>query len=60
MSVVSHLEEIELQLKAELDDAHRKMRDASNPVELVEAKRQYRKALRAFTRLVMDDILPEE
>jgi hypothetical protein len=55
----SHRREIELRHKAELDEAERYMRDA-NPDELVEAKRHFRQALHAFTRLVMHGISPAQ
>ena len=52
-------EEIELRLRAELAETHRQMRDA-DPDEVLEAKRHYRQALRAFARLVVDGIAPDE
>jgi len=52
-------EEIELRLKADLDEAERHMRDA-NPDELVDARRHYRHAIQRFSRLVMDGIIPQD
>ena len=51
--------DIELRLKADLDEAERHLRDAT-PDELVDAKRLYRHAIQRFSRLVMDGILPQD
>ena len=59
MFVLLHREEIELRLRAELEEAEHKLRDAT-PEELIHAKRHYCQLLHTFTRLIVDGILPEE
>jgi hypothetical protein len=53
LSELSHLEQLELRLKAELDEAERQLRDAS-PQEKDEARRHFKQALHNFTVLVME------
>jgi hypothetical protein len=59
MTVSSHRYEIELRLKAELDEAERQLRDARLD-KREEARRRFRIALHDFTRLVLYDQLPVE
>jgi hypothetical protein len=59
VSVSSHRYEIELRLKAELDEAERQWRDARR-WEREEARRRFSIALHDFTRLVLYDQLPAE
>lgn len=59
MSDLSHREKIELQFKAELDEAEQKLRHATLK-EKPEAHRRFREALHNFTGLVLDGKLPPE
>ena len=57
MSVSPHREQLELRLKAHLDEAERQLRNA-NPQELDEARRRFRQALHDFKLLVLDGKTP--
>ena len=59
MSDLSHREEIELRLKADLDEAERQLRQ-SNPQELPEARRRFREALHTFTVAILEGKYPKE
>ncbi len=59
MSDFTHREEMELRLKAELDDAERSLLEAPAN-ELPGARLRYRHAVKRFSRLVMDGVLPQD
>ena len=54
MSDSMHREQLELQLKAELDEAEHFLRIAS-PQTSSEARRRFREALHKFAELVLDE-----
>jgi len=51
------MRQLELRLKNQLDKAQQRLQDAPADAEV---RRQYRQALRTFSRLVLDGILPED
>ena len=57
MSDLMRQEQLERRLRAELEEAERQKRAATTE-ELAEARQRYRQALRAFSRLVVDGVLP--
>jgi hypothetical protein len=57
--VLTRRDEIELRLKAELDEAEQQLRHATLE-EKPEARRRFRDALRAFSDLVLRGKLPSD
>lgn len=57
MSDLMRQEQLERRLRAELEESERQLREATLE-ELAGARHRYRQALGAFSRLVVDGVLP--